>query len=191
MRDLLFLRHAETDMAGRFCGHTDPPINWNGKEQIRHLLATWKSRAIDAVYCSDLQRAFTTAQAVSQAMAVPLFIRPRLREIAFGEWEGLSWKEVEQRDRDYAQEWIDAFPHLPALGGEPFAAFEERVLDEIDELLAIASYKHFAVVSHGGVMRVVLRRLCACSEQEAWERTGTPCSFFLYRQGAFPREVIL
>ena len=178
-------------MAGRFCGHADPPINTRGEQQIRDLLTASKFGSVATVYSSDLQRAVTTAEAISHALAVPLFTRPRLREIAFGEWEGLSWNEVEQRDLSYAQDWMDAFPNLPAPGGETFAAFEKRVLDELDELLKIASHERVAVVSHAGVMRVVLRRLCACSEQEAWERTGAPCSSFIYRQGMSPCEVSL
>lgn len=189
MSDLMFIRHAETDMAGRFCGHADPPINKRGEQQIRHLLTELEPGSISAVYCSDLLRATMTADAFSRAFAVPIFLRPRLREIHFGDWEGLSWSEIERRGRSYAQEWIAAFPNLPAPGGEPFADFESRVLEELDELLHLKEHKQIAIVSHGGVMRVVLRKLHGCSEREAWNRTEGYCSYFVHQQGKNSSEV--
>ncbi len=184
---LLFIRHAATDLAGTFCGHADPPLNALGEAQLRGLVpslaaASADTAAIGAVYSSDLRRAVTTAQAVAHACSAPLTLRPALREIAFGQWEGLRWDEIERRDPAYARRWIDAFPHLPAPGGEAFAAFEARVLREIDALLALAPDlapdRRIAVVTHGGVMRVALRTLLGCTEEQAWERTSGYCCTF-------------
>ena len=56
MSGLLFIRHAETDMAGTFCGHSDPSVNARGKQQILNLVAHLKpTKTIDEVYCSDLR----------------------------------------------------------------------------------------------------------------------------------------
>ena len=53
----------------------------------------------------------------------------------FGDWEGMSWEQIEQLDPEYAQEWMAAYPHLPAPSGESFEAFEARVLEEVNHLL--------------------------------------------------------
>ena len=58
-------------------------------------------------------------------------MRPALREIGFGQWEGLTWKEIERRDDAYARRWITEYPRLPAPDGENFRDFERRVLDEV------------------------------------------------------------
>jgi broad specificity phosphatase PhoE len=101
-----------------------------------------------------------------------------LREIHFGDWEGLTWAEIEQRDAVYARRWTEAFPALPAPNGETFSAFELRVLQEVENLVRLAESKRIAVVTHGGVMRVVLRTFLGYSEQQAWELTKPYCSSF-------------
>ena len=110
-------------------------------------------------------------------------IVPELREIDFGEWEGLSWAEIESRDGAYARRWLEAWRNLPAPGGEPFAAFQSRVLTQENHLLAVTSQKCTAVVTHAGVMRVVLTSLCGLDEQEIRERIKAYCGFFRYRSG--------
>lgn len=183
MDTLLFIRHAETDLAGRFCGHADPPVNARGLRQVEELLEALNTESIDAVYASDLSRSLATADAIGRAFDVSPVAVPGLREIGFGEWEGLGWTEIELRDPAYARQWSEAYPKLPAPGGELFEAFQSRVLAEIDRLLSVPSQRCAAVVTHGGVMRVVLRSLCGLSEEEAWERTRDYCGFFRYQAG--------
>ncbi len=62
--------------------------------------------------------------------------------------------------------------------GESFAVFERRVLDEVERLFRITEGKRVVVVTHSGVMRVVLRTYLGCSEPDCWERTKTYCSRF-------------
>ncbi len=183
MDTLLFIRHAETDLAGRFCGQSNPPVNGRGLRQIEELLNAIGNESIDVVYTSDLSRALTTAEAIGRAFGLSPTTVPRLREIDFGEWEGLSWVEIESRDQAYARRWSEAYPGLPAPGGEPFEAFQSRVLTEIGHLLAVSSQTCAAVVTHAGVMRVVLRALCGLNQQEAWERTKAYCGYFRYQPG--------
>ena len=178
MTGLLFIRHAETDMAGRFCGHSDPPINARGQQQVAHIISSLIFETIDEIYSSDLLRATETAARLSQAFCAPVTATDSLREIHFGDWEGLTWAEIESRDAEYASQWVEAFPALPAPHGEPFTSFEARVLQEVDQLLSLAKTRRIAVVTHGGVMRVVLRTKLACDEQQAWEMTKPYCSSF-------------
>jgi broad specificity phosphatase PhoE len=182
MDSLLFIRHAETDLAGRFCGHSDPPVNERGHRQIEELVRSLDGESIDAVYSSDLARSLTTAEAVASAFGLSPVVTRALREIYFGVWEGLSWEEIESRDEAYARQWSIAYPELPAPDGELFEAFQTRVLIEVERLLAMPNQKHAVVITHGGVMRVVLRVLCGAGEKESWERTKNYCSFFWYGQ---------
>jgi broad specificity phosphatase PhoE len=183
MDTLLFIRHAETDLAGRFCGHSNPPVNQRGLRQIEELLKALRNESIDSVYASDLSRSLITADAIGRAFGLLPVVLPGLREIDFGQWEGLNWKEIEARDRAYAQQWAEDYPNLPAPGGEPFATFRSRVLTHINLLLAVSAERCGAVVTHAGVMRVVLRSLCGLDEQQAWERSKAYCGFFRYPPG--------
>jgi alpha-ribazole phosphatase/probable phosphoglycerate mutase len=190
MSGLLFIRHAETDMAGTFCGHSDPSVNARGKLQILNLVAHLKHEEIDEVYCSDLLRAVSTAESVAQGLAAPVIKRPGLREIYFGDWEGLTWTEIEQLDPAYANRWIEEFPGLPAPRGESFADFQARVVDEMRHLFLLAEKRKIAVVTHGGVMRVVLRELYGSSDQEAWEQTNSYCCSFVVDLRPLPTRTL-
>jgi alpha-ribazole phosphatase/probable phosphoglycerate mutase len=167
-------------MAGRFCGHSDPPINARGRQQIQALVESIERKSIGAVYCSDLSRAVITAEVLAAASSLSVVAKRSLREIHFGDWEGMNWAEIERRDATYAREWVNAFPKLATPGGERFSDFEVRVMAEIDTLVRVAKDQRIAVVTHGGVMRVALQKLLACSEQEAWNRTLPYCCSFAY-----------
>jgi alpha-ribazole phosphatase len=178
MSDLLFIRHAETDMAGTFCGHLDPELNARGLLQLEELLRRIRTEDIGAVYTSDLRRARTTARAIADAFAVECHVSPALREISFGQWEGLTWEQIEQRDSTYSRRWVMEYPDLPAPDGEDFHDFERRVLAKVRSLSTEAETKRraIAVVTHAGVLRTVLTKVHGYSQELAWEQTKAYCS---------------
>jgi broad specificity phosphatase PhoE len=179
MSDVLFVRHGETDLAGTFCGHSDPALNPRGRQQVATLVERLAGERIEVVYASDLLRARETAAAVAAAKRISVYSLPELREIGFGEWEGLSWSAVEARDAAYAARWLAEYPALPAPGGEALPEFEARILTTVKMLLRTEA-RPFAVVSHAGVMRVALRGLSACPEDECFARTKEYCCVIRY-----------
>jgi alpha-ribazole phosphatase len=179
MSRVFFIRHAETEMAGRFCGHSDPDVNAQGQAQLARLAQVLSAETIAGVYSSDLRRAQSTAQAIAAGRNIPLTLRPALREIHFGEWEGLSWRQIEQMDPEYARRWVGGYPHVTAPAGETFRNFEARALVEVNDLIGRAA-ESIAVVTHAGVLRVVLRHLQGCSEEEAWQQTQPYCCVVRY-----------
>jgi len=189
MKGLIFIRHAETDLASTFCGHSDPPVNSKGQIQINEMISRLRTEPFDAVYSSDLRRAMETAAPLARAFALSVITSDRLREIYFGDWESLSWAEIERRDAIYAHRWIEAFPELTAPNGESFAHFEQRILVEVHHLLSLAENKRIAVVTHGGVMRVVLHNLLGHSKEQAWDLTKPYCSSFVYSRSTATAEV--
>jgi len=178
MSNIFLIRHGATDLAGTFCGQSDPPLNVRGQEQIAQMISSLASERFDEIHSSDLRRATATAEALAQTFAAPISTSSNLREIHFGDWEGLVWAEIEARDPAYARRWIEQFPTVPAPNGESFVAFSDRVLREIDPLLPLAETRRLAVVTHGGVMRVVLRARFGMDEQQAWNMTKSYCSSF-------------
>lgn len=180
MSDLLFIRHAETDLAGKFCGHADPPINAAGHRQIDKLLESLRSEKIAAIFTSDLERAKTTARALAEFFAVPCVARQDLREIGFGAWETLTWEQVETLDSTFARQWLDQFPQLTPPQGEAFETFQARVMAAVSELLSRPRCGPVALVTHAGVMRVVLQNFCGIAEKAAWTLTKSYCCTFRY-----------
>jgi broad specificity phosphatase PhoE len=178
MSELLFIRHAETDMAGTFCGRSDPELNARGRVQVAELIDRLRGEEIGVVYTSDLRRAYATGLAIAEAFDANCRVRSALREINFGQWEGMTWEEIERRDHDYAHRWTAEYPRLPAPDGESFHSFERRVLAEVKFLSSEAEAANcgVAVVTHAGVLRTVLRALHGCSEDSVWEQTKSYCS---------------
>ena len=171
MTRLLLIRHAETDLAGTFCGHSDPNLNAQGWSQVERLIADLREHSIKRVYTSDLQRAQQTARAIASHFGAECHVRVGLREIHFGRWEGLPWSEIVLRDPEGANRWIKEYPRINFPEGEDMRCFDARVRQEIEFLLGESSTKSIAVVTHGGVIRAVLTLFTQVSPEEAWQRT--------------------
>jgi len=139
VKHLLLIRHAETDMASRFCGHSDPELNQRGRQQLAGVVDRLSEYAIQRIYTSDLRRARQTAEAIASRFGIGFEVRPGLREIHFGLWEGLSWSEIEERDPVLAKIWAEQYPNSTAPGGESLQQFERRVHAESAFLFAAAT----------------------------------------------------
>jgi broad specificity phosphatase PhoE len=178
MSAIFFIRHAETDMAGTFCGQSDPELNARGRVQLAGVVEELRAENPGLVYTSDLRRAHETGLAIAEAFGVSCNVRPALREIDFGRWDGLRWKEIEEQDEAYARDWLAKYPHLPSPGGEDFGDFERRVLAEVKflELEAEIAGRNIAVVTHAGVLRTILCSLQGLPREDAWDRTKAYCS---------------
>ena len=99
MTEFLLVRHGETNWNRdrRFQGHADPGLNRTGREQARALADELAGEPIVAIYASDLARARETAEIIGERVAAPVVLDRELREIDVGEWQGLTWPEVEER----------------------------------------------------------------------------------------------
>jgi alpha-ribazole phosphatase/probable phosphoglycerate mutase len=171
VKHLLLIRHAETDMAGRFCGHSDPELNERGQQQLAGVVDRLSEYAVRRIYTSDLRRARQTAEAIASHFGIGLEVRPGLREIHFGQWEGLSWSEIEARDAALATSWAERYPNVTAPDGESLQQFERRVRTESAFLLAAATECPIAVVAHAGFIRALLTIFYGVPEEEAWKLT--------------------
>jgi broad specificity phosphatase PhoE len=149
---LLLARHGETDWnrERRVQGHTDRPLNAAGQAQARELGEALQFESLDAVYSSDLSRAYDTALAVAEPRGLEVVQVADLRERHFGTWEGVTDAEILRR--------------FPQAGGGPWGDGETpdemtvRVVDALREIAAQHTGGQVLVVSHGGPMRAILRR---------------------------------
>lgn len=171
MKHLLLIRHAETDLAGRFCGHSDPELNHRGRQQLAGVVEQVSKYDIQRIYTSDLRRARQTAESIASHFGIGVEVRPSLREIYFGLWEGLSWNEIEARDPVLARLWAEQYPNSTAPGGESWQQYERRVLAESAFLFRAATECPIAVVAHAGFMRVLLATVYGLPEEETWKLT--------------------
>jgi len=162
---LLLVRHAHSMMAGRFCGHTDTALSDIGKKQLCDIANCLERWPISKVYTSDLKRAYDTAAAIAARKSLALRVREGLREISFGEWEGLSWTEIEARDPAAASLWLSDYPLQPAPGGESFQQYRSQVEAELQAVLKESEHGCVSVVTHAGFIRAALVSILSMSEK--------------------------
>jgi 2,3-bisphosphoglycerate-dependent phosphoglycerate mutase len=145
---LWLIRHGETHWNAnrRFQGWTDVGLTEVGKSQATELAAVLSDRVFDGVWSSDLSRAVDTARLAYGEPAVD----QRLRELDFGDLEGLVWDELEPG----IQTQLIGFDDFVAPGGESIADFKLRVIEFLDGL---PPGEHL-VVTHGGVIRMLARQ---------------------------------
>jgi probable phosphoglycerate mutase len=134
MLSLILIRHGETDWNNqqRIQGQRDLPLNETGRQQAHDLLpvlapAFAKSAVPVRVLSSDLRRALQTAQIAINGLA-DIETDTRLREINYGEWEGLDRPTLEQHSPAEAVHWFrgDDFDFKPH-GGESLQELHERM----------------------------------------------------------------
>ena len=162
---LIVLRHGETawNVDTRIQGQLDIGLNDTGLWQAGRLGRALGAEAFDAIYASDLSRAWQTAEAVArhQSGASPRLRpvpEPRLRERAFGSFEGRTFAEIESQTPVDARRWRTRDPEFaPDGGGESLLAFRERIVGVASELAARHAGGLVALVAHGGVMDVLYR----------------------------------
>jgi broad specificity phosphatase PhoE len=94
--------------AKRASGHADVPLSARGREEARELGAHYASIALDGIYCSDLQRAVTTARITFAGRRLPIIPDARLREYDYGELTRFPVAQVEQA---FLRRLREPFPH--------------------------------------------------------------------------------
>lgn len=109
---------------------------------------------IQAVYSSDLLRAVETAQAANLYWNVEHMVRPELREISFGDMEGLTDEEIARRFADFKAEQSRMEEDIPYPGGE-CAGDVIRRAEPVFMEMAASGFERVAVVTHGGVIRAM------------------------------------
>ena len=153
MTELLLVRHGETDWNRdrRFQGHADPPLNDKGREQANALAQELAAEGIELVYTSDLARARETAEIVGARLGANVLLLRELREIDVGEWQGLTWPEIERRYPEGVRSWHERGHGWES--GETYDELGERVVAALRCIAAEHPEQRVLVVGHGGTIR--------------------------------------
>lgn len=116
---LIIVRHGETDWnrLRKTQGMTDTGLTPKGLRQARRMGARVRNMHIQCVFSSPLSRALATANAIASIVKAPVATDGDLREIAFGEWEGLTFDEIGERYPEELKVW-NTDPHLCAPPGK-------------------------------------------------------------------------
>jgi broad specificity phosphatase PhoE len=158
MLRLLLARHGQTDWNAqhRYQGHAPVPLNEIGHRQATALGQRLAHEGIEAIYSSDLPRAWMTAQAVAAACDLPVQAEPRIREMDFGQWQGRTHAEIHPDRTGRASGRHQEPLSLAAPGGETLGQLAERVGEALEEARRTQQDRTVLWVTHGGPLRVLL-----------------------------------
>jgi broad specificity phosphatase PhoE len=159
-RRLVVVRHGVTDWnrEGRWQGRLDPPLSADGQREAQLVaarLVTDDDLRPSRIVSSTLTRAHQTAQAIGRELALPVELDPRLMEIGAGEWEGHTHDELERIDGDRYRAWRTAATEVRPPGGEPLDEAIARTREIVEELDTSSGPWPIAIVSHGGILRIL------------------------------------
>ncbi len=158
MTKVILVRHGQTlwNLVMKYQGHCDVALTEKGVEQAMLAAQRLASEKITAVYASDLGRALKTAECIAQKHNLLVTAVPELKEINFGEWEGLTY---EGANSQWTEEMSLLFTHPDEViipGGETFREVKERATMALAKIVAQHPNETIVVVSHGGTIRTLL-----------------------------------
>ncbi|HEY7435422.1 MAG TPA: histidine phosphatase family protein [Methylomirabilota bacterium] len=140
----------------RFIGHLDVPLSRLGIAQVDALSRRLSGVALDAIYCSDLERTRHTAEILAAPHALTPVPDPALREFAMGEWDGLTAEQIRARDARAFDVWIADVARFQFPGGESLPDLVARAVPAFEALVARHAGGTVAVVAHGGSNRAII-----------------------------------
>jgi len=159
--NLVLVRHGETEWnkSSRYQGVMDIELNKKGKSQAEQLYGFLKDEDFDAIYSSTLKRAYHTIKDIADYQDKDVITIADLMEINFGEWEGLTFSEIEKDYPDLAKKWAKDPTCCKPPEGEHIKEVEERAGKTIDRIVDENTDNKILIATHGGIVRIIIAYL--------------------------------
>ena len=167
---LFLARHGQTswNVASRYMGQEDIPLDQTGNQQAFALGLRLSGETLSAIYSSDLIRAWQTASAIAVHHTCPVISEPRLREMDFGSWQGMTYVEIQQNDQINLEAWeADRLKNSPP-GGESLYQFSSRVGAAFESVIRNHSEGTILLVAHGGTLKMLLCFVLGIPPEQYW-----------------------
>ncbi len=164
MTTLVLIRHGITEWnkQGRYCGHKDIGLSGEGRVQAARLGRALKAFKLDKVYCSDRKRAIQTSRIIFKG--THFIIVKELREINFGELEGLRHAEIVEEYGNVYKKWLNNPYKNNIPKAEPMSTFKKRITNAITKIIRSNPNRTIALVCHGGVIGVFVNNILKVSD---------------------------
>ncbi|WP_435746553.1 bifunctional RNase H/acid phosphatase [Nocardioides sp. SYSU DS0663] len=179
---LVLVRHGVTahTKEKRFSGglaSANPGLSAEGRAQVR-ATAQWLrpiADRVDVVVASPVRRTRESADILAEVLGRPLEEEPAFAEMEFGSWDGLTFAEVSERDREGLDAWLGSLD-VAAGGGESFRAVEDRVLAGLERVLADHAGRTVVVVSHVTPIKTLVSHAVGAPLDAVFRMELTPAS---------------
>jgi len=161
MKNIYLVRHGESEFNKKkiFAGWSDCLLTEEGKRQAVDLRKTIDDLEIDVVYSSDLSRAKVTAEILNENKKRNHIVSKELREVYFGEWEGIDFERIEKEYSEVKDSWFKDYFHFTYPGGESMADMFERTKKYFDESIMTREEDNILIVAHAGVISSMISYL--------------------------------
>ena len=175
------MRHGQTEWNARHLlqgANREIPLTERGVEQVA-AAAEWLSKIgwkFDRVYVSPFCRARQSAEIVCAKIGGEPVVDERVREIAFGDYEGTPYLNGNYVDDNIRAAFVCPSQYVPH-GGESYASVLARVQDFLDnELKPLeAACNRVLVVAHGGLLRAVVTAVTGAGLDDYWKGRQPNC----------------
>lgn len=167
---LWLIRHGETEanVAGLYSGHSPTPLTAKGITQAQTLHHLLREVPFDRVLCSQLERAQHTAKLVLNNRDIIQHNSALLNEMFFGDWEMRHHRDLTREDPESYAAWCTDWQNAIPTNGEGFQAFSTRVQDFIAQIPSWAPAKNVLIVSHQGVLSLLIAGLLKMPAASLW-----------------------
>ena len=186
---IVAVRHGETvwNAEMRMQGQLDTALSERGRWQARRAADSLAGEGIEAIFASDLERAFDTAQALATRLGLPVTTDPGLRERSFGVFQGFTYAEIDARWPVEAARWRHHDPDFGADEGETLREFSARAVGACSRIAASQAGSSIAIVTHGGVLDCLYRAAAgiALGAPRSWELGNAAINRLLYTPRGF------
>ncbi len=158
MGRIYLIRHGEVawNAESAYVGSTDIPLNETGRAQAEMLARRLERDDISAIYCSDLSRARETAEIVAERLDLSVVLVPALRELDYGQWEGVPEAEVPKRYPELFNAWRADPSNVSTPGGETFRQLADRAYPAFLAISEQHADENIAIVAHKSTNRTLL-----------------------------------
>lgn len=178
---LILIRHGLTDdnLKKKYSGIRDIGLTRAGRQEAKKIKEKIKGLKVDRVFCSDLKRSWQTAEIIFSNRTCKIIKNPHLREINFGIWEGLTHSQILKRSPAIYRKWL-ADPFSMAIpGGQRLSCFIQRIKKELRKIVNSNTKQTVALVTHSGVIRVILNTLLGIKKNYFWRLKINPCAVYI------------
>ncbi len=170
MVKLILVRHALTvdNQKNRLSGHIDSSISEEGKEQIDKITNYLKDFDIDKIYTTTSSRTKDTVKKLSELKSIEIIEKESLKEISFGDFEGLTFDEIKDKYPKEFQDMIEKGYEYKYPNGESLIDSYNRVCIELDNIISNNDDRTILICSHGGTIRNIITYLISNSYKYHW-----------------------
>lgn len=170
MVKLILVRHALTvdNQKSRLSGHIDSSISEEGKEQIDKITNYLKDFDIDKIYTTASSRTKDTVKKLSELKSIEIIEKESLKEISFGDFEGLTFDEIKDKYPKEFQDMIEKGYEYKYPNGESLIDSYNRVCIELDNIISNNDDRTILICSHGGTIRNIITYLISNSYKYHW-----------------------